>query len=108
MVEIEAAQEILVGFAFAGCCVTTSPGTTSSASPTRENGLALTCSPLTVSALAALGCRPGPSSGAPAGVDAVGGVAAGRPGCGIVPIARGASAASIAAAASVRRRARRS
>ena len=38
------------------CWVTISPGTTSSASPTRENGWAFTSAPLMVMALAAVGC----------------------------------------------------
>jgi hypothetical protein len=37
------------------CWVTISPGTTSSASPTREKGLAFTSAPLMVMALAAVG-----------------------------------------------------
>src|SRR4051794_30123957 len=38
------------------CWVTISPGTTSRASPTRENGWAFTSAPLMVKALAAVGC----------------------------------------------------
>ena len=38
------------------CWVTISPGTTSSASPGRENGRAFTSAPLMVMALAAVGC----------------------------------------------------
>jgi hypothetical protein len=47
VVEIEAAQEILVGLAVAAVLGDDQPGTTSSASAGRENGRALTSSPLT-------------------------------------------------------------
>ena len=56
VVEIEAAQKILVGFAFAGMLGDDQPGTTSSASPGREKGWAFTSAPLMVMALAAVGC----------------------------------------------------
>jgi hypothetical protein len=61
--------------------VTIRPGTTSSASPTRANGTAFTCSPVKVIALAAVGCRaatpsdeaPGVTGPAPAPAPAVAG-----------------------------------
>src|SRR4029450_3304564 len=50
------------------CWVTIRPGTTSSASPGRENGTALTCSPLMDTALAAAGCGVAALSGDAPGV----------------------------------------
>ena len=56
MVEIEAAQEILVGFALAGMLGDDQPGTTSSASPTRRNGARVEFLAADAMALAAVGC----------------------------------------------------
>jgi hypothetical protein len=56
VVEVEAAQKILVGFARAGMLGGDQPGTTSNASPGREKGWAFTSTPLMVMALAAVGC----------------------------------------------------
>ena len=54
------------------CWVTIRPGTTSSASPTREKGTALTSAPLIRTALAAVGCRAAAPSDEVPGVTAAG------------------------------------
>jgi hypothetical protein len=55
VVEIEAAQKILGGFASPECWVTISPGTISSNSPTRDAGRALNSCPVKRISLAAAG-----------------------------------------------------